>query len=50
MRVGTRGSALALSQARTVAALLGPDAELVTVTTSGDRASKTGAASGVNDK
>jgi len=50
MRVGTRGSALALAQARTVAALLGPDAELVTVTTSGDRASKTGAASGVNDK
>ncbi len=50
MRVGTRGSALALAQARTVATLLGPDAELVTVTTSGDRASKTGAASGVNDK
>ena len=50
MRVGTRGSALALAQARTVAALLGPDAELVTVTTSGDRASKTGAACGVNDK
>jgi len=50
MRVGTRGSALALAQARTVAALLAPDAELVTVTTSGDRASRTGAASGVNDK
>ncbi len=37
MRIGTRGSALALAQAGTVAALLGPDAELVTVTTSGDR-------------
>jgi hydroxymethylbilane synthase len=37
MRIGTRGSALALAQAGTVAAMLGPDAELVTVTTSGDR-------------
>ena len=37
MRVGTRVSALALAQAGTVAALLGPDAELVPVTTSGDR-------------
>jgi hydroxymethylbilane synthase len=37
MRIGTRGSALALAQARTVAALLGPGAELVPVTTSGDR-------------
>ena len=37
MRVGTRGSALALAQASTVAALLGPDAELVPITTSGDR-------------
>lgn len=37
MRVGTRASALALAQAGTVAALLGPDAELVPVTTSGDR-------------
>ena len=37
MLVGTRGSALALAQARTVAALLGPDAQLVTITTSGDR-------------
>jgi hydroxymethylbilane synthase len=36
MRIGTRGSALALAQAGTVAALLGPDAELVPVTTSGD--------------
>ncbi|MEA2195274.1 MAG: Porphobilinogen deaminase, dipyromethane cofactor binding domain, partial [Solirubrobacteraceae bacterium] len=33
MRVGTRGSALALAQAGTVAALLGAAAELVTVTT-----------------
>jgi hydroxymethylbilane synthase len=37
MRVGTRGSALALAQAGTVAALLGADAELVPITTSGDR-------------
>ena len=37
MLVGTRGSALALAQAGTVAALLGPDARLVTITTSGDR-------------
>jgi hydroxymethylbilane synthase len=37
MRVGTRGSALALAQAQSVAALLGPDAEIVTITTSGDR-------------
>jgi hydroxymethylbilane synthase len=38
MRVGTRGSVLALAQAGTVARQLGPDAELVTVTTTGDRA------------
>jgi hydroxymethylbilane synthase len=37
MRVGTRGSALALAQARWVAERLGPDAELITITTSGDR-------------
>jgi hydroxymethylbilane synthase len=37
MRLGTRGSALALAQARQVAAQLGADVELVTVTTSGDR-------------
>ena len=37
MRVGTRGSALALTQAGTVAALLGDDATLVPITTSGDR-------------
>ena len=52
MRVGTRGSALALAQAGTVAALLGPDVELVTVMTSGDRASAAApsAPSAVNDK
>lgn len=38
MRVGTRASALALAQAQTVAALLGADAQLVPITTSGDRA------------
>ena len=39
MRLGTRGSALALVQARAVAAALGPDAgaEIVEITTSGDR-------------
>jgi len=37
MRIGTRGSALALAQAGMVAARLGPDAELVTITTTGDR-------------
>jgi hydroxymethylbilane synthase len=37
MRIGTRASALALAQAGTVAALFGADAELVHVTTSGDR-------------
>jgi len=37
MRIGTRASALALAQARTVAELLGEDAQLVAVTTSGDR-------------
>ncbi len=44
MRIGTRGSALALAQAQAVAALLGDDAEIVEITTSGDR----GAA--LNDK
>lgn len=41
MRIGTRGSPLALAQAGYVAGLLGahPPAELVTITTSGDRAS-----------
>ena len=38
MRVGTRGSALALAQAGEVARALGDDAELVPITTSGDRA------------
>jgi hydroxymethylbilane synthase len=37
MRIGTRGSALALAQARWVAQRLGDHAELVTVATSGDR-------------
>ncbi len=37
MRVGTRGSALALAQATEVAGLLGPDAEIVVMTTTGDR-------------
>jgi hydroxymethylbilane synthase len=37
VRIGTRGSALALTQAGTVAALLGDDAQLVPITTSGDR-------------
>ncbi|HXD62990.1 MAG TPA: hydroxymethylbilane synthase [Solirubrobacteraceae bacterium] len=44
MRVGTRGSALALVQARWVAERLGPGVEIVEVTTLGDR----GAA--INDK
>jgi hydroxymethylbilane synthase len=37
MRIGTRGSALALAQAGWVAEHLGADAELVRITTSGDR-------------
>jgi hydroxymethylbilane synthase len=37
MRVGTRGSALALAQASWVAQRLGAETELVTITTSGDR-------------
>ncbi|HEX5192403.1 MAG TPA: hydroxymethylbilane synthase [Solirubrobacteraceae bacterium] len=37
MRVGTRGSALALIQARWVAERLGPDAEIVEIVTLGDR-------------
>jgi hydroxymethylbilane synthase len=37
VRIGTRGSALALAQARQVAALLGGSHELVEVSTSGDR-------------
>jgi hydroxymethylbilane synthase len=37
VRIGTRGSALALAQARQVAGLLGGEHELVEVVTSGDR-------------
>ena len=36
IRLGTRGSALALAQARAVAGLLGGETELVTITTAGD--------------
>ena len=36
LRIGTRGSVLALAQARGVAAALGEDAELVTIVTAGD--------------
>lgn len=36
-RLGTRGSALALAQAKLVAAALGGEVELVTIATSGDR-------------
>ena len=42
MRIGTRGSALALVQAESVARRLGDDAELVTITTSGDRGASGG--------
>jgi hydroxymethylbilane synthase len=42
MRIGTRGSALALAQARQVAELLG-GAEIVTIKTSGDGAAQPGA-------
>ena len=38
LRIATRGSALARWQAERVGALLGVDAELVLVTTTGDRA------------
>ena len=41
IRVGTRGSALALAQANWVAERLPGDVELVTITTSGDRGSQT---------
>jgi hydroxymethylbilane synthase len=37
VRIGTRGSALALAQARLVAEALGDDAEIVEITTTGDR-------------
>ena len=42
MRIGTRGSALALAQARWVAERLGADAEIVTITTLGDRGAEIG--------
>jgi hydroxymethylbilane synthase len=41
VKLGTRGSALALVQARAVAAALGGDAEIVEITTSGDRGIRT---------
>jgi hydroxymethylbilane synthase len=42
MRIGTRGSALALAQARWVAERLGADAEIVPITTLGDRGAEVG--------
>jgi hydroxymethylbilane synthase len=42
MRIGTRGSALALAQAQWVAQRLGDGASLVTITTSGDRGASIG--------
>jgi hydroxymethylbilane synthase len=42
MRIGTRGSALALAQAGWVAERLGADAEIVTITTAGDRGAEIG--------
>ncbi len=52
LRIGTRGSALALAQAHTVAARFGPDAELVPIVTTGDAAGARLAAAGsaVDDK
>ncbi len=44
MRIGTRGSALALAQARSVASLLGGETEIVEITTPADRAAS------MNDK
>jgi hydroxymethylbilane synthase len=41
MRIGTRGSALALTQARWVAERIEAETELVTITTSGDRGADT---------
>jgi hydroxymethylbilane synthase len=41
MRIGTRGSALAVAQARWVAERLGPDVEVVQITTLGDRGAAT---------
>jgi hydroxymethylbilane synthase len=42
IRIGTRGSALALAQARWVAERVGEECELVTVSTSGDRGAAVG--------
>ncbi len=42
LRVGTRGSALALAQAQQVARRLGGDAQVVPITTSGDRGTLVG--------
>ena len=42
MRIGTRGSALALAQAAWVAERLGDGSELVTITTAGDRGADVG--------
>jgi hydroxymethylbilane synthase len=42
MRIGTRGSALALAQATWVAERLDQETELITITTSGDRGSAVG--------
>ncbi|MDQ5833525.1 MAG: hydroxymethylbilane synthase [Actinomycetota bacterium] len=42
IRLGSRGSVLALAQARSVVERLGDGVELVTITTSGDRASARG--------
>ena len=42
MRIGTRGSALALAQARLVAGLIGGDVEVVVVSVSGDRRRRPG--------
>ncbi|HUB76466.1 MAG TPA: hydroxymethylbilane synthase [Solirubrobacteraceae bacterium] len=49
MRVGTRGSALALAQARWVAERLGPDVEIVEIVTLGDRGAGEGGGS-ISDK
>ena len=46
LRLGTRGSALALAQAELVAELLDEEVELVPITTSGDRGDRSPAAGG----
>src|SRR2546426_10973348 len=40
IHVGTRGSALALAQARIVASGIGEDAELVVISTAGDKSAR----------